>query len=218
MSEETTETTETTNQETNETEKAASDEQIDYGALLANPEFMSALKPRVDELVSAQVRAAYSQMEQTAVDTRAESEKLAQMTADERAKYFEKKYRDEKSANDKKTAVAQLKEQTSALFAEKKIPPELLNVFDFGKLTADEIAGHIGVLSKYEFYEQGKLETEVERKLSERLKQAPPTTNTANSNTETEDFKKMSITEKMKLKAESPEKYKKLNENIGGTK
>lgn len=109
--------------------------------------------------------------------TLSESEKLKGMTDSEKVEYFKTKAESLEKNQLKMQEAESLKTQTLEIFKEKKIPTELAeHLFDFTNITAEGIKTRTDKLGEYEFYKTGEFESELERRLNEKLKQKSPTT------------------------------------------
>lgn len=118
-------------------------------------------------------------------ETISEAERLKNMTAEEKATYFQKKYEDSVAAQTRKDNARNLEETTRALFTQEKIPAELIPLFDYETATAESINSQIGILSKYEFFPKGTFEIKVQEAVNKKLQQSPP----HNSATGSDDIK-----------------------------
>lgn len=111
--------------------------------------------------------------------TLSESEKLKGMTDSEKVEYFKTKAESLEMNHLKMQEAESLKTQTLEILKEKRIPTELAeHLFDFKNITAEGIKTRTDKLGEYEFYKTGEFESELERRLNEKLKQKSPTTTT----------------------------------------
>lgn len=138
------------------------------------------LQSFVDKRITEATRTAVSnamQKQQRLNDEKlSESERLKEMTAEQRALYFEQKYRDTEKARARDKEIESLKSQTVSMLTENNIPDVFLDVFEFDNATAEDIRQRVSMLSDYEYYPKGELEKRITAAVNEKLKQTTPET------------------------------------------
>ena len=103
-----------------------------------------------------------------------ESERLKEMTAEQRAGYCEQKFKDLERAHERSEEINSMRTQTAAMLAESSIPDTFLDMFNFVDVTAEEIEQRVHMLRQFEYHPKGTLEKLVAAGVNEKLKQAPP--------------------------------------------
>jgi len=103
-----------------------------------------------------------------------EAERVKEMTPDQRAAYFERKYKDGESARAKDREAEELRVQTGVIFTERGIPEAILSLLDFRGSSKDDIDRHVEVLAGYEYYKKGELDKRVKEAVDVRLKPNEP--------------------------------------------
>lgn len=107
-------------------------------------------------------------------ETISEAERLKNMTAEEKATYFQQKYEASVAAQTRKDNARNLQETTRNLFTQEKIPVELIPLFDYETATAESIDSQIKLLANYEFFPKGTFETKVQEAVNKKLQQNSP--------------------------------------------
>jgi hypothetical protein len=133
-----------------------------------------------EKKVKDELRAEMQRQQRLNEEKLSESERLQVMTADEKAKYFEQKYKDTEKARARDKEVESLKTQTISMLAENGIPDIFLDVFDFGNATAEDIRQRVNLPGEYEYHPKGEFKKQLDAGIiagiNEKLKQAPPET------------------------------------------
>jgi len=140
------------------------------------------LQSFIDKIVTKSTQTAVAnalQKQQRLTDEKlTEAERLQAMTSDEKARYFEQKYKEAEAARVRDKETESLKAQTVAMLAESKIPEAFLDVFSFESATADDVKKRVDMLAGYEYHPKGEFEklvtTGITAGVNERLKQKPP--------------------------------------------
>lgn len=120
-----------------------------------------------DKKVAKALETAKAKWEKQAEVERSEAEKLAKMTAEEKAKFDMEKLAKEKEEAVARLNIYELKAQATKMINEKGVDVELLDVLDFSKETAESVKDKVDNLTKI-------FNKAVEKKVNERLKQPNP--------------------------------------------
>lgn len=106
-----------------------------FDELLQDKDYQSAF----DKKIAQSLQTAKTKWEEEAKTKMAEAEKLAKMNNEEKTKY-EKEQLEKKIAElESKENARALKDEAIKMIAEKDIPVSYLDLFDFGKMTAEEV-------------------------------------------------------------------------------
>ncbi|HEX3018608.1 MAG TPA: DUF4355 domain-containing protein [Caproicibacter sp.] len=173
-----------------------------------NGDFRSWLDKHTNSAVSTAIQNAQTKWAKLHDDKLTEAEKLKNMTADEKAAYFQKKYEDAEAAQSRKDNARALEKQTAKMFGESKIPNELLSLIDFDNATAEQVNDRVKLLSGYEIYPKGMFETKVTEALNAKLQQKPPESHHGGQTVTKADFDKMGYKEQLEFKEKNPELFK----------
>jgi len=111
------------------------------------PEVKTFTRDEVNKMIATEKAKAVDEAKKQAEADRTESEKLAKMKDDEKANY--EKVQAEKKANEaiKELNAYKLKDQTSQIIADKKMPSSFVDFFDYNTAKADEIEPKLEKLS-----------------------------------------------------------------------
>ncbi len=149
---------------------------VDYDALMKiDTRFSSWIEKRTKEAVESAVQEAGEKWRAMHDNSLSEAERLRNMTAEEQAEYYRKKFEDSEAAQQRKENARKLESEAASLFSESGIPNEFLPLFNFETATAESVKSQIGVLSKFEFYPKGTFEQKVREALDQKLQQGQPT-------------------------------------------
>jgi hypothetical protein len=144
---------------------------VDFAELLkTNKDFQAYVDRAVTDRTKTAVQNAIQKQQRLNDEKLSESERLKEMTAEQRAVYFEQKFKDLEKARSKDKEVESMKEQTVSMLGEHGIPAAFLGVFDFDGATAEDIRQRVGMLSEYEYYPKGELAKRVSEGVNDRLK------------------------------------------------
>lgn len=141
---------------------------------------------------------------QKAMDEKvSEAQKLAKMTADQKAEYEQKQREESLKRREADITKRELMAEAKNMLVEKKLPVSLAGVLNY--TDADSCQESIEAV---ETAFQEAVETIVHERLrgGEPMKKAPDTQTVTK-----EEFTKMGYTERLKLKTEKPEVYKELS-------
>lgn len=177
-------TTETTEQQTQTEQKSTENntaeqktEKPDYKAMYSQDrDFQGFVDGVVTKATQTAVTNAIQKQQRLNDERLSESERLKEMSADQRASYWEQKAKDAETARKRDKEVDSLKVQTSDMFAKENIPGVLMDIIDFNSATAEDITERVKMLADYEYYPKGELEKRVVAAVNEKLKQAAPET------------------------------------------
>ncbi len=147
----------------------------------SNKDFQSWVDSKIGTATATAISKAQQKWQKLHDDRLSEAERLQAMTAEEKASYFEKKWKDAEETRTRSENARQLEKQTLTMFAESKIPAELISTIDFNTATAESVKSRIELLSKFEFYPVGTFEQKVTEQMNEKLKQKPPESHNTNS-------------------------------------
>lgn len=155
----------------------ATAKEINYADLLKTDKgFQGFVDAIVTKSNQTAIQNALQKQQRLADDKLSESERLQVMSSDEKAKYFESKYKQAELLRTRDKEIGGLKTQTVAMLSESGIPEVFLSVFDFDNATAEDIKQRVSMLSEYEYYPKGELEKRIQSAVEEKLKQPPLTT------------------------------------------
>lgn len=155
----------------------ATAKEINYADLLKTDKgFQGFVDAIVTKSNQTAIQNALQKQQRLADDKLSESERLQVMSSDEKAKYFESKYKQAELLRTRDKEIGGLKAQTVAMLSESGIPEVFLSVFDFDNATAEDIKQRVSMLSEYEYYPKGELEKRIQSAVEEKLKQPPLTT------------------------------------------
>lgn len=147
----------------------------DYETLFqSDPNLRAFVDRRVNTACSTAVANARAKWQRQNDETLEEAERLREMSADERANYFQRKYENAQRETAAKEAAAAKRSQTAAKLRERNIPDAMLDLFDFGA-EDDAIAARLDLLGGFEYRKPGDFDAAVQAALDEKLKQQPPT-------------------------------------------
>jgi hypothetical protein len=152
--------------------------QIDYEALYGTDKTLQSFVDKaVTKATQTAVQNALQKQQRLNDEQLSESERLKEMTAEQRALYFEQKYKDAEKARARDKEVESLKTQTISMLAESGVPDIFLDVFDFNNATAEDIRQRVSMLGEYEYYPKGEFKKQLDAGIiagvNEKLKQAP---------------------------------------------
>jgi hypothetical protein len=140
--------------------------------------FQSFVDATITKATQTAVQNAITKQQRLADEKLSESERLKEMTADQKAAYWEQKAKDAEKARLRDKEVDGLKAQTVIMLKESAIPDVFLDVFDFANATAEDIQGRIKMLTEYEYPPRGTLQKAIDdgimAGLDAKLKQASP--------------------------------------------
>lgn len=173
-----------------------------------NKDFSSWLDSRVTAATTTAVTNAQTKWNKLNNDKLSESERLQAMTAEEKATYFQKKFEESQTVQQRKDNARSLEKQAATMFSDGKIPAEFLATIDFENATAEQVKERTEMLSKYEIYPKGTFETKLEEALNEKLKQKSPESHHDPKTVTKADFAKMGYKEQCEFKQQNPELYK----------
>lgn len=184
-------------------------EPLNFDELIkTDTEFQSWLDKRVTTATNTAVQNAQTKWNKLHDDKLSEAERLKNMTAEEKAAYFQKKYEDAQATQQRRDDARTLEKETAKMFSENKIPNELLSTIDFDTVTAEQVQERVKLLSGYEIYSKGTFEAKLEEALNAKLRQPSPQTHQDHKTVTKDDFDKMNYTEQVELKKQNPELYK----------
>lgn len=157
---------------------------------------------RVQKAVNTAVTKAQQKWQALADENLSEAEKLAQMTKEEKAQYFQQKK--EKELTDREAAITrkELMAEAKNTLAEKKLPVGLAEVLNY--TDADSCNKSITAVEKV--FQQA-----VEAAVNERLKGGKPPKKAPENEVTREEYNKMGYADRLKLKTEHPELYRQLS-------
>ncbi|MCY1715218.1 DUF4355 domain-containing protein [Caproiciproducens galactitolivorans] len=182
---------------------------LNFDDLIKNDKaFQSWLDKRVTAATDTAVQNAQLKWSKLHDDKLSEAERLKNMTAEEKAAYFQKKFEDAQNAQQRKDNARTLEKETGKMFSESKIPIELLSTIDFENATAEQVKERVTLLSGYEIYPKGTFESRLEEALNAKLRQPSPETHHDPKTVTKADFDKMGYKEQVEFKAQNPELYK----------
>ncbi len=146
----------------------------DYEALFqSDPNLRAFVDRRVNTACSTAVANARAKWQRQNDETLEEAERLREMSADERANYFQRKYETAQRETAAREAAAEKRNQTAAKLRERNIPDAMLDLFDFGA-DDDAITARLELLGGYEYRKPGEFDEAVQAALDEKLQQQPP--------------------------------------------
>lgn len=146
----------------------------DYESLFqSDPNLRAFIDRRVNAACSSAVANARAKWQRQNDETLAEEERLREMSADDRADYYRRKYETAQREQAARDEAAQKRTQTAARLREQKIPDAMLDLFDFGA-DADAIEARVKLLGGYEYHKPGEFDAAVQAAVDEKLKQSPP--------------------------------------------
>lgn len=158
---------------------------VDYDALMkTDTRFSSWIEKHTKKAVESAVQEAGKKWRAMHDNSLSEAERLRNMTAEEQAEYYRKKFEDSEAAQQRKENARKLESEAASLFSESGIPNEFLPLFNFETATAESVKSQIGVLSKFEFYPKGAFEQKVQEALDQKLQQNQPTAHSPNNGSE----------------------------------
>lgn len=150
---------------------------VDYDVLMeTDTRFSSWIEKHTKKAVESAVQEAGRKWRVMHDNSLSEAERLRNMTAEEQAEYYRKKFEDAEASQQRKENARKLEGETASLFSESGIPNEFLPLFNFETATAESVKSQIGILSKFEFYPKGTFEQKVQEALNQKLQQKPPET------------------------------------------
>lgn len=150
---------------------------VNYEELLkTDKEFQSFLDRRINQAVGNAVSNAQEKWQKKHDSTLSEAERLATMTAEEKAEYFQKKYEGLERERTQDENAREMERQATLLFGEKNIPAAFLKTINFRESTAEDVKSRVEFLAGFEIYPKGTFESKLTDALNERLKQKPPET------------------------------------------
>lgn len=157
---------------------------------------------RVQKAVNTAVTKAQQKWQALADENLSEAEKLAQMSKEEKAQYLQRKK--EKELSDREAAITrkELMAEAKNTLAEKKLPVGLAEVLNYAD--AESCSKSIAAVEK-------AFQSAVEAAVQERLKGGKPPKKAQESEVTKEQYNKMGYADRLKLKTEHPELYKKLS-------
>lgn len=148
---------------------------VDYDVLMkTDTRFSSWIEEHTKKAVESAVQEAGRKWRVMHDNSLSEAERLRDMTAEERAEYYRKKFEDAEATQQRKENARKLEGEAASLFSESGIPNEFLPLFNFETATAESVKSQIGVLSKFEFYPKGTFEQKVQEALDQKLQQGQP--------------------------------------------
>lgn len=146
----------------------------DYEVLFqSDPALRAFIDRRVTAACNSAVANARAKWQRQTDETLDEAERLREMTADDRATYFQQKYEAAQREQAARETAAQKRSQTASRLREKNIPDEMLDLFDFGA-EDDAIEARVKLLGGFEYRKPGEFDAAVQAALDEKLKQSPP--------------------------------------------
>ena len=210
FAEEAPETGESSRQET--VAKAQNQQQPpDFDEMLKNnKDFAAWTDRRVTQAVNTAVQNATQKIKTLHDQNVSEAEKLKNMSAQEQAEYFRKKYEDALAEQQRRENARSMEAQVAAMFSEREIPADLLTLFDFAQTGADDVKARVETLAKYEICPKGTFDAKLKAALDEKLRQKPPETHVG-KNTERESLEKTIGDPSVKLEQRIAAKNKLLN-------
>lgn len=160
-------------------------EPVDYDVLMeTDTRFSSWIEKHTKKAVESAVQEAGRKWRVMHDNSLSEAERLRNMTAEEQAEYYRKKFEDAEEAQQRKENARKLEGETASLFSESGIPNEFLPLFNFETATAESVKSQIGTLSKFEFYPKGTFEQKVQEALDQKLQQNQPAAPSPSSGSE----------------------------------
>lgn len=157
---------------------------------------------RVKEAVDKAVGDAQEKWRLMTDDKLSEAEKLSKMTKEEKERYLHRKKEKELADREATLTRKELMAEAKNTLAEKKLPVELAEVLVY--TDADSCGKSIATVEK-------AFQTAVEAAVQERLKGGvPPKKASQETQVTKEEYAKMGYAERLRLKTEHPELYKRL--------
>ena len=118
-------------------------------------ELQSWLDSRITKATETAVANAQQKWQRLNDEKLTEAERLKAMSVEEKAAYFEKKWRESERTRTQAEGARQLEKQTLAMFTEHNIPAELMATIDFRSATAEAVKERVELLAQYEIYPTG---------------------------------------------------------------
>lgn len=160
----------------------------------------------VNKLISDRVRRESEKWGKELERKLTEAERLAKMTADEKAEHERKQAEAALAKREADITRRELKAEAKDTLAGKGLPVELAEILDYAD--AEACSASLAVIEK-------AFTSAVERRVNDRLRSAPPKTGGGQPTLTKEQFQKMGYMERIKVKTEQPELYEQL---MGGNK
>ena len=156
-------------------------EKSNYGELYkTDKDFAKWYDRRVTQAVQTAVSNAIQKWEKVNDPKLPEEERLREMTVDQRAAYFENKYKETEKSRERDKEIGALKTATLTALAENNIPDKFIEMFQFDNLTQEEIELKVQELAEYEYFPKGTFQKTVENAVLEqfnaRFRQKQPET------------------------------------------
>lgn len=134
-----------------------------FEELLNDKEYQSAF----DKKIAQSLNTAKAKWEEETKTKMAEAERLAKMNNEEKAKYEREQLEKEIAELKSKENARALKDEAINIIAEKDIPVSYLDLFDFGKMTAEDVKAKIETIQNLRAKDR-------ENYLNNALKEEPP--------------------------------------------
>lgn len=166
------------------------------------PEVKTFTQDEVNKIVQERLTRALEKAQKEKVEAVTETERMAKMNADEKAKHQQEKQRLELEGREREITKRELRAQALEMLAEKGLPRDLAETLPY--VDAETTMAALSSVEK-------AFRQAVEQAVNDRLKSEPPKKSTAQGGTITpEEVKKMGYSEQAALFEADPVKYKTL--------